>query len=356
MYDLPFVNSEYFIEREEQYCAARKQDENFRKVELSRFDSLIGTFIAVKVINDGDTRVFIYSEDITDDLSKNGWFKTFTISDKPMNKGIWLALFKKACYDANWHLNFHVTPVKFMGIGDNEPIFTSTGWKYFTDKNLLNMVTTFIGKYDNRNEIAVFEKLGGILGFKIDEDPEVRMKDYIRIHRNVFPVTLLNAVLDNDNPITIDMVGEAYDQPHESDIAISRINRIRAYNDTKSYPGICAMDHDTCISFTHNIQFDSPYANADFIVNTVEKMCIDKINDRNANKQRKADIKKEMSQYHKEIKKIVAAHLNKRYEASSMEAYQTALNNARSACKRGSSDIEDIMDTLRKAESALIEL
>ena len=63
----------------------------------------------------------------------------------------------------------------------------------------------------------------------------------------------------------------------------------------------------------------------------------------------KSDLKKAMSRYHKEIKKIAAAHLNKNYEPSSMKDYQEALDKARSACKKGSPDIEIIMEELRKA-------
>ena len=92
-----------------------------------------------------------------------------------------------------------------------------------------------------------------------------------------------------------------------------------------------------------------PYANAEFIINETEKKCLERLNQKDANKQKKSDLKKAMSQYHKEIKKIAAAHLNKNYEPSSMKDYQEALDKARSACKKGSPDIEIIMEELRKA-------
>ena len=77
---------------------------------------------------------------------------------------------------------------------------------------------------------------------------------------------------------------------------------------------------------------------------------------KDVNKQKKSDLKKAMSQYHKEIKKIAATHLNLNYEPSSLKRYQDALDKARSACKKGSPDIENIMEELRRAVQNLIVL
>lgn len=341
------MTADDYITREEDRCIARQTDKAYKDAEMHLYEKIIGNFIAVRVINDGDTRVFIYGEDISDDMSKNGWFKTFTISDTPMQKGIWIAQFNEPSYDANWHLNFHVTPKKFLGDPDiGERLFRDEGWGYFTRKGILNMVTVKDCYY--QNEISVFDKLYEVLGIVLDKDPSVRMSKYIREYRDVFPRKLFEYTMNGDTFSIIKAIGDAYNQPYEIEKAINQIDNIRFLMNS-DYPGILNTDRSICYKIAHDIQYDHPYANAEFIINETEKKCLERLNQKDANKQKKSDLKKAMSQYHKEIKKIAAAHLNKNYEPSSMKDYQEALDKARSACKKGSPDIEIIMEELRKA-------
>lgn len=341
------MTADDYITREEDRCIGRQTDKDYRDAEMHLYRNIIGNYIAVRSINDGDTRVFIYGEDITDDMSKNGWFKTFTISDTPMQKGIWIARFNEPTYDANWHLNFHVTPKKFLGGPDSgERLFTDKGWGYFANKGILNMVTVKECYY--QNEFSVFDKFCEALGITLDKDPSICMSKYIREYRDIFPRKLFEYTMDGDTFSIIKSIGDAYNQPYEIEKAIDQISNIRFLMNS-DYPGILNTDRNICNKFAHDIQYDHPYANAKFIVNETERKCLERLDQKDANKQKKSDLKKAMNQYHKEIKKIAAAHLNKNYEPSSMKDYQESLNKARSACKKGSPDIEIIMEELRIA-------
>lgn len=344
------LSADFYISRENDRCIARAHDEEYRKYEMSLFQDIIGNFIAVKCRHDGDTRVFIYNEGINDELSKDGWFNTFTISDEPMKKGIWIVKFKEAVYDVNWHLNFHVHPRKFIG-DTEERVFANKGWQYFADKNILNMVNT--GLCVNSNEFAVFEQFGTELEFDMGDRKDTMFK-YNTCYKDVFPLRLFNMVLDDTNPINIEMVGDAYNTQLDCDAAKDMIINIHN-NQNVLYPGITSTKMDTLIMIISDVIIDNYYATCEDIIEMVEDKCAKRLSDKENAKQKKSETKKMMSSYHKEIKKIAAAHLNKKYEPSSMEAYSVALNKARSACKKGSPDIEDIMNELRTAAKKLSE-
>ena len=51
------MTADDYITREEDRCIARQTDKAYKDAEMHLYEKIIGNFIAVRVINDGDTRV-----------------------------------------------------------------------------------------------------------------------------------------------------------------------------------------------------------------------------------------------------------------------------------------------------------
>lgn len=86
-------------------------------------------------------------------------------------------------------------------------------------------------------------------------------------------------------------------QPYEIEKIISQINDIRLLM-SSDYPGILNTDRNICYKIAYDIQYDYPYADAEFIVNETEKKCLDYLAQKNINKQKSSDPKRIIGQYY----------------------------------------------------------
>lgn len=98
----------------------------------------IGKYLICEAREDNATRLFIRSapNPLQDAYTKCGWWNTFTVTDKPVSKGIWLAKVIKYRLDRNGYLNLKVETllpvdnIKFSDLFSWEPYGTwnSDAW------------------------------------------------------------------------------------------------------------------------------------------------------------------------------------------------------------------------------------
>lgn len=75
-----------------------------------------GKYFICEAREDGDTRLFIrtVTDMLTDAFKKEGWWDVFTVTRKPVSKGIWLAKAIEYRTDRNGHLNLVAEPIMPM--------------------------------------------------------------------------------------------------------------------------------------------------------------------------------------------------------------------------------------------------
>lgn len=122
-----YMRQVYFDERNYGSTENRAEFEEFRAKRLNETES--GKYIFAEAKEDGTTRLFIKRLNIFSNVTtKDGWWDTFTITEKPCNKGIWLCRILKFTQDKDGYLMCIVYPVKNLGMIIDEE---SCAWDYF---------------------------------------------------------------------------------------------------------------------------------------------------------------------------------------------------------------------------------
>lgn len=104
------------------------------------------------------TRMYIHRLSRIDDIfMKDGWWDTFTISEKPCRKtGYYLCRIKEFRIDRNGYLNMVVIPLHHLGTDID---MDSDAWKYFGNRGFFTNYYQSIGYYRTRYNVAALHKL-----------------------------------------------------------------------------------------------------------------------------------------------------------------------------------------------------
>ena len=95
-----------------------------------------GKFILCESKEDGATRLFIHRfSSFSDYTTKNGWWDTFTIADKPCKRGYWLCKVNNFRIDRNGYLNAMVTPFKFFSYNAEDE---SVAWDFLFSSEMFS--------------------------------------------------------------------------------------------------------------------------------------------------------------------------------------------------------------------------
>ena len=135
----------------------------------------VGKLLICKSREENATRLFI--QDVTnlgDNIKKKeGWWNTFTLSNKPINQGLWLCKVVKYKLDRNHFLNLIVEPLQPIDYVKYHTFFeTKNGtWNSIAFYYMINKSELFLDEYNfphysinTPNEEMLFEKFPNLKG------------------------------------------------------------------------------------------------------------------------------------------------------------------------------------------------
>lgn len=142
---------------------SKEEYDDFAKTEaVFNIDRLkqceIGRLVVCDARKENSTRMYIHRLSRIDDIfMKDGWWDTFTISEKPCRKtGYYLCRIKEFRIDRNGYLNMVVIPLHHLGTDID---MDSDAWKYFGNRGFFTNYYQSIGYYRTRYNVAALHKL-----------------------------------------------------------------------------------------------------------------------------------------------------------------------------------------------------
>lgn len=142
---------------------SKEEYDDFAKTEaVFNIDRLkqceIGRLVVCDAHEVNSTRMYIHRLSRIDDIfMKDGWWDTFTISEKACSDtGYYLCRIKEFRIDRNGYLNMVVIPLHYLGADID---MDSDAWKYFSNRGLLTNYYQSKGYYRTRYNIPALHQL-----------------------------------------------------------------------------------------------------------------------------------------------------------------------------------------------------
>ena len=145
---------------------------------------------------------------IDDIFMKDGWWDTFTISEKPCRKtGYYLCRIKEFRIDRNGYLNMVVIPLHHLGTDID---MDSDAWKYFGNRGFFTNYYQSIGYYRTRYNVAALHNLFEEDIAKIEKNEKERLgDDYICADKEIAEFILEKFIAGD---ITLKDIDKALDE------------------------------------------------------------------------------------------------------------------------------------------------
>lgn len=160
---------------------SKEEYDDFAKTEAAfNIDRLkqceIGRLVVCDAREVNTTRMYIHRLSRIDDIfMKDGWWDTFTISEKPCRKtGYYLCRIKEFRIDRNGYLNMVVIPLHHLGADID---MDSDAWKYFGNRGLFTNYYHSKGYYRTRYNVAALYNLFANDIAKIEKNEKERLGD-----------------------------------------------------------------------------------------------------------------------------------------------------------------------------------
>ena len=160
---------------------SKEEYDDFAKTEaVFNIDRLkqceIGRLVVCDARKENSTRMYIHRLSRIDDIfMKDGWWDTFTISEKPCRKtGYYLCRIKEFRIDRNGYLNMVVIPLHYLGTDID---MDSDAWKYFGNRGFFTNYYQSIGYYRTRYNVAALHNLFEEDIAKIEKNEKERLGD-----------------------------------------------------------------------------------------------------------------------------------------------------------------------------------
>lgn len=169
---------------------SKEEYDDFAKTEAAfNIDRLkqceIGRLVVCDVREVDATRMYIHRMDSIDDvLKKDGWWDTFTISEKKCDKiGYYLCRIKEFKIDRNGYLNMIVCPIHYLGLTVD---MDSDAWNYFSRSGVFSNYYRSKGYYQTRYNVSALHHLFEEDVARIEKEEKERLgNDYICANKKI---------------------------------------------------------------------------------------------------------------------------------------------------------------------------
>lgn len=193
---------------------SKEEYDDFAKTEaVFNIDRLkqceIGRLVVCDARKENSTRMYIHRLSRIDDIfMKDGWWDTFTISEKPCRKtGYYLCRIKEFRIDRNGYLNMVVIPLHHLGTDID---MDSDAWKYFGNRGFFTNYYQSIGYYRTRYNVAALHNLFEEDIAKIEKNEKERLgDDYICADKEIAEFILEKFIAGD---ITLKDIDKALDE------------------------------------------------------------------------------------------------------------------------------------------------
>ena len=193
---------------------SKEEYDDFAKTEaVFNIDRLkqceIGRLVVCDARKEYSTRMYIHRLSRIDDIfMKDGWWDTFTISEKPCRKtGYYLCRIKEFRIDRNGYLNMVVIPLHHLGTDID---MDSDAWKYFGNRGFFTNYYQSIGYYRTRYNVAALHNLFEEDIAKIEKNEKERLgDDYICADKEIAEFILEKFIAGD---ITLKDIDKALDE------------------------------------------------------------------------------------------------------------------------------------------------
>lgn len=193
---------------------SKEEYDDFAKTEaVFNIDRLkqceIGRLVVCDARKENSTRMYIHRLSRIDDIfMKDGWWDTFTISEKPCRKtGYYLCRIKEFRIDRNGYLNMVVIPLHYLGTDID---MDSDAWKYFGNRGFFTNYYQSIGYYRTRYNVAALHNLFEEDIAKIEKNEKERLgDDYICADKEIAEFILEKFIAGD---ITLKDIDKALDE------------------------------------------------------------------------------------------------------------------------------------------------
>lgn len=193
----------------------------------------VGKFLICESREDASTRLFIrnVTNEFDDSNKKEGWWNTFTVTDDPTHKGLWLARAIEYRLDKNGFLNLKVKPILQINDVSFRTLFSFESkdgtWESSAWWLMMGQSDAFLSEYE-------FHWYGCIHNPNIDEltkkFPELKGYDL-----KVIGKIILNKFLKRK--VTIKEIEECLNKPCDWEVLIEDVFEAVARGNTKEIYG-----------------------------------------------------------------------------------------------------------------------
>ena len=178
-----------------------------------------GRLIYVEAREDNTTRLFVRSLLVINDAEKKqGWWNTFTITNQPVNKGMYIARIDKTTHDKDWNDMIIATVLTRINIDAINAMFKPSEWWSKTSIVQWFFISSGLFTESTGSYFLEQDKNYGLLYRKAKElDPSIELTKYDNDPIMSNHAKIVNMVIDNK--ITMEEIVAYLRTPTDEEVA-----------------------------------------------------------------------------------------------------------------------------------------